>query len=114
MLHNCNLYITIGAAMKVLEFPTFKRWMKKLRNVEARQRINYEIRKIAVAEELLGDWKSVGDGVIELRFNFGKGYRVYVSVRGSELLLLLARGDKSSQRADIERAKALLKGWDDG
>jgi len=55
----------------------------------------------------LGDHKSVGGGVMELRFDFGPGYRVYFGKDGATLILLLTGGDKGNQRKDIKRAQAL-------
>ena len=52
-------------------------------------------------------WKSVGSGVFELRFDFGPGYRVYYTERNGEIVILLAGGDKSTQKQDIEKAKQL-------
>jgi len=56
----------------------------------------------------LGDSKSVGGGVRELRIHIGPGYRVYFTKRRNMILLLLCGGNKSSQARDIERAKQLL------
>jgi putative addiction module killer protein len=57
----------------------------------------------------LGKTRSVGSGVSEMKIELGPGYRVYFTVRGREVILLLAGGDKSTQRADIRRAHALAK-----
>jgi putative addiction module killer protein len=57
----------------------------------------------------LGDVKAVGDGVLELRVDVGAGYRVYFTMRGGVVIVLPAGGDKSSQNADIRRAKKLAK-----
>ena len=58
----------------------------------------------------LGDWGSVGQGVIELRIHFGPGYRVYVGLQGKELIVLLCAGDKGSQDKDIQKA---MDYWND-
>jgi putative addiction module killer protein len=60
---------------------------------------------------LLGDWDSVGEGVYELRIDFGPGYRVYFGQEGKLLILLLCGGDKSTQTKDIKRAHAYWKDY---
>lgn len=57
----------------------------------------------------LGDHKNVGEGVSELRFTYGPGYRVYFCKRGTEVVILLGGGDKGSQSRDVEAAQALAK-----
>ncbi len=57
----------------------------------------------------LGDAKPVGDGVSEMRIDYGPGYRVYFTQRTSVIVLLLCGGDKSTQRKDIERARLLAR-----
>ena len=64
-----------------------------------------QARLIAIETGNLGDRKSVGDGVWELRLDFGPGYRIYYGEVDNTVVLLLCGGDKSSQRRDIERAK---------
>jgi putative addiction module killer protein len=56
-----------------------------------------------------GDYKNIGDGVFELRLNFGPGYRIYYALCGLEVVLLLAAGDKSTQKKDIKRAQVYWK-----
>jgi putative addiction module killer protein len=60
---------------------------------------------------LFGDWKSVGDGVYELRIDYGPGYRVYYGQDGDILILLLSGGDKATQRKDIEKAHDYWKDY---
>lgn len=74
-------------------------------DIPARVRIAKRIDRIS--EGNFGDFKSVGDGVSELRFTFGPGYRVYYMQRGNIVVILLCGGDKDSQGKDIERAKAM-------
>lgn len=57
-----------------------------------------------------GDHNNIGHGVVELRINYGPGYRVYIGLHGEELIVLLCAGDKSSQRSDIRKA---LEYWAD-
>ena len=75
--------------------------------MQARARIAKRIDRIAMGN--LGDTKPVGEGVSELRFTFGPGYRVYCTRQGDVVVILLCGGDKGSQERDIERAKALAK-----
>lgn len=57
----------------------------------------------------LGDWKSVGGGVLEMRLDVGPGYRLYFARRGNVVIVMLVGGDKSTQARDIKRAQAMLK-----
>lgn len=86
----------------------FSKWISKLRDSNARARVLLRLRRISLTANL-GDSKSVGDEVFELRIDYGPGYRVYFAYRGSEILLLLIGGDKSSQQRDIEKARSLNK-----
>ena len=82
-------------------------WLSGLRDLQARARIAKRIDRIAQGN--LGDAKSVGNGVSELRFPFGPGYRVYFTIRGEVVVILLCGGDKGSQERDIARATAMAK-----
>ena len=81
----------------------FDRWIKKLRDRRAKVRILNRIDRLSLGLE--GDWKPVGGGVREMRIPEGKGYRVYYAREGETVVLLLCGGDKSSQKADIVKAK---------
>ena len=81
----------------------FTEWLKSLRDRKTRKRIQAQIDRIESGN--LSDHESVGDGVFELRCQFGPGYRVYFGQIGNSIVLLLCGGDKSSQNRDIERAK---------
>ncbi len=85
----------------------YKNWFSTLRDKTARARINVRIRRLSLGNH--GDAKPVGEGISELRVDYGPGYRIYFIQRGESLVVLLAGGDKSSQRKDIQAAKALAK-----
>jgi putative addiction module killer protein len=82
-------------------------WIDALRDLQGRARILVRIERLAAGHP--GDVKPVGDGVSELRIDFGPGYRVYFTLRGREIVILLAGGDKSSQSKDIKTALRLAK-----
>jgi putative addiction module killer protein len=84
----------------------FANWLKRLRDTAARVRINLRIDRISLTGNF-GDVKAVGEGVSELRIDYGPGYRLYFAKRGTEVILLLIGGDKTSQQKDIEQAKKL-------
>jgi putative addiction module killer protein len=91
----------------ILTTPTFDAWFSKLNDSQARARIQARITR--AEDGNLGDHKSVGGGVAELRLTHGPGYRIYYTLRGLELIVLLVGGDKSTQTKDIEKAKELLQ-----
>ena len=86
----------------------FNDWLEALRNRKARAIIRTRINRIRLGN--LGDCKSVGEGVSELRIKFGAGYRVYFGQEGNTIIILLSGGDKSSQDKDIKQAKVY---WQD-
>ena len=93
----------------ILRSATFDRWLGRLRDRQAMNRI--VARLLAAEDGHLGDVRPVGDGVSEMRIQYGPGYRVYFITRGAELIILLCGGDKDSQRRDIERAKRMATDW---
>jgi putative addiction module killer protein len=91
---------------EVVESYVFQAWMSELRDKRARAKITACISR--VAEGNLGDWKPVRSAVSELRIDYGPGYRLYFTRRGSRLILLLCGGDKRTQSADIKRALEMV------
>ena len=90
----------------VLQTTEFAKWLKRLKDAEARARILVRIRRLSLTENF-GDVKPVGDCVYEMRVEHGPGYRLYYARRDNALVLLLIGGDKSSQQRDIAKAKKL-------
>ncbi len=85
----------------------FQDWLDDLKDVRAQVRIAARIRLAEAGN--LGDWKSVGGEVSEMRVDVGPGYRLYFTRRGNIVIIMLAGGDKSTQTRDIKRAQKLLK-----
>jgi len=83
----------------------FASWLDGLRDIQARARIQARLARLAAGNT--GDVKPVGGGVSELRIDYGPGYRVYYTQQGSELVILLAGGDKKTQATDIKTALRL-------
>ncbi len=83
----------------------FEAWHTGLKDRRAAGIVTARIARLEAG--LFGDAKSVGGKVSELRIDFGPGYRLYFTIRGSELIVLLLGGDKGSQARDIEQAKAM-------
>ena len=91
----------------IIQTETYSKWFATLRDARAQARINVRLRRIELGT--LGDCKPVGEGVSELRIDYGPGYRVYFVQRGYELIILLAGGDKASQAKDIRSALKLAR-----
>ncbi|MBC8020781.1 MAG: type II toxin-antitoxin system RelE/ParE family toxin [Methyloceanibacter sp.] len=89
----------------VRQTETFMSWLRGLRDRRAQERIAQRIARLSGG--LLGDARPVGSGVMELRVDHGPGYRLYFIRRGDQLIMLLCGGDKSSQKRDIAKAKAM-------
>ncbi|MBD1922196.1 type II toxin-antitoxin system RelE/ParE family toxin [Microcoleus sp. FACHB-831] len=81
----------------------FDEWLDSLHNVKAQTNINKRLDRVSLGN--LGDYRSVGEGVSELRIDYGPGYRIYFGQIGLTIVLLLCGGDKSTQEQDIRRAK---------
>jgi putative addiction module killer protein len=85
----------------------FDSWYAALRDKQAARRIQVRIDR--AEDGNFGDCKPVGEGVSEMRIHFGPGYRIYFVLRGAEVVILLAGGDKSNQQKDIKTAVALAR-----
>ena len=85
----------------------FVRWLDELRDIRARARVQVRIERLAAGNP--GDVQAIGEGVSELRIDYGPGYRVYFKMREQEMIILLAGGDKSTQAKDIKTALHLAR-----
>jgi putative addiction module killer protein len=85
----------------------YAQWLDDLRDIRARARVQARVERLAAGNR--GDVKPVGEGVSEMRIDYGPGYRVYFTRRGNEVVILLAGGDKSTQDADIKTAQGLAR-----
>ncbi len=93
--------------LEVRKTEAYARWIDTLRDLRARARILARVERLAAGNP--GDVRPVGEGVSELRIDYGPGYRVYFRMRGRELIILLAGGDKRTQEADIQLALRLAR-----
>lgn len=91
--------------VEIRQTTVYSEWFAGLPDRQAKARIDIRIRRLSLGNP--GDVKPIGEGISELRIDYGPGYRVYYLLRGNEFILLLAGGDKSSQDRDIREAKAL-------
>ncbi len=91
--------------LEVRESETFSKWLRNLRDNRAKAKIAARVRRLAFGNP--GDVRPVGEGISELRINYGPGYRVYFVQRGAVLIILLCGGDKSTQEKDIKIARRL-------
>ncbi|MCY4529632.1 MAG: type II toxin-antitoxin system RelE/ParE family toxin [Chloroflexi bacterium] len=94
--------------VEIRQTEVYALWFRRLRDRQARVRIDNRIRRLSLGNP--GDVRPVGEGVSELRINYGPGYRVYFIQRGRTLVVLLAGGDKDSQLQDIRKALELARG----
>ena len=93
--------------IEVVRSETFNRWLRGLSDRRAAARISRRLGR--VANGLLGDVRSAGEGVSEMRIHYGPGYRLYYVREDETIIILLCGGDKSSQRRDTERAKQMAR-----
>lgn len=93
--------------LQVHKTEMFVRWLDGLRDIRARARVQVRIERLAAGNA--GDVEPVGEGVSEMRIDYGPGYRVYFKRQGREVVILLAGGDKRTQSADIKTALRLAR-----
>jgi len=93
--------------IQVRQTDEYRKWFAELGDRRARARIDVRIRRLSLGNP--GDVRPVGEGVSELRIDYGPGYRVYFVQRGQALVVLLAGGDKRTQDRDIKRALFLAR-----
>ena len=92
---------------EVRQTAVFEVWIDGLKDLRAVAHIEVRLRRLSLGH--LGDAKSLGDGVSEMRIDYGPGYRLYFTRRGERIVILLCGGDKKRQSDDIARAKQLAK-----
>jgi putative addiction module killer protein len=93
--------------IEVRQTAEFSRWLRRLREANAVARIVARVRRMEQGN--LGDSKSLGAGLMEMRVDYGPGYRIYYVHRGATIVILLCAGDKRTQRQDIRRARELVE-----
>ena len=94
--------------IEIRQTEEYSSWFEKLRDRQARARFLARIRRLSLGNP--GDVEPVGEGVSEMKIDYGPGYRVYYKQRGKTLVVLLAGGDKKSQKRDIKKAQELARG----
>jgi len=106
-LTRCSPSDTIGTNMEIRKTSIFAEWLDGLRDIRARVRVLARIERLARGNA--GDVKPLGEGVSEMRIDYGPGYRVYFKKQGRSLVILLAGGDKSTQAKDVKMALRLAR-----
>ena len=93
--------------IEIRKTETYAQWLDGLRDIHARARVQVRVERLAAGNP--GDVRPVGEGVSELRIDYGPGYRVYFTMRRRTVIILLAGGDKRTQGADIKTAMRLAR-----
>ena len=93
--------------IEVRKTEVYAKWLDSLRDVRARARVLVRVERLAAGNP--GDVRPVGEGVSELRIDYGPGYRVYFKKRGRMIVILLAGGDKRTQSEDVKTALRLAR-----
>ena len=98
---------TLGAMVEIRKTEVYAKWLDGLRDARARARVLVRVERLAAGNP--GDVRSVGEGVSELRIDYGPGYRVYFARQGGKIVVLLAGGDKRTQSRDVRTALRLAR-----
>lgn len=93
--------------IEIRQTETYRKWFDSLKDRNARVRIDIRIRRLSLGNP--GDVKPVGEGVSEIRIDYGPGYRIYYAQKHNKILILLSGGDKSTQSRDIQKAHELVR-----
>jgi putative addiction module killer protein len=93
--------------LEIRKTEIYAQWLDELRDIRARARVQVRVERLAAGNA--GDAKPLGEGVSEMRIDYGPGYRVYFTQRGRDVVILLAGGDKGTQSADIKIALRLAR-----
>jgi putative addiction module killer protein len=93
--------------IEIRQTETYRKWFDSLNDRNARARIDVRIRRIMLGN--FGDVKSVGEGVFEIRIDYGPGYRIYFVKKNNTVIILLSGGNKSTQSKDIQEAHELAQ-----
>jgi putative addiction module killer protein len=93
--------------MEIIKSDIFNKWFKKLKDITGKFLIASRISRLEEGNP--GDVKPVGEGISEMRIDYGPGYRVYFKDTGKKIIVLLCGGDKSTQQANITKAKKIAK-----
>lgn len=99
------------AVYEILKSSTFDAWLRRLRDREAKARVEVRIRRLSLGNP--GQSRSLAGGINELKIDYGPGYRVYYTFKGKTLILLLCGGDKSTQSKDIRLATKIAACWEE-
>ena len=97
--------------MHIEETEVYRDWINSLKDLGARARIQVRVDRLVHGNP--GTHRHLTDGISELKIDVGPGYRVYYTIHGTRLLLLLAGGDKSTQRRDVEKAIRLARNYEE-
>lgn len=93
--------------VEIRQTETYRKWFASLKDRNARTRIDVRITRVSLGN--FGDVKPVGDGVFEIRIDYGPGYRIYFIKEEKYLVILLCGGDKSTQAMDIQKAQKMAR-----